>query len=648
MASIVSFPPTYPDEDFRSVVYRYHLRSPHISYLKNRKELIGKATPKMILYPENLMCLADDLGVTKSFINELIENHTFYPAIRPFITEKVKNDCLNTILYSMSTQTKSWKILLGVGKQLISEQVRYCPNCLHGDFESYGECYLHREHQYSFLSVCPIHEVSLISHCPICKDTLVNDNASTMLFEPKCINGHYISSSNKTMELDPLIRNILLDFQALITNKDVSLNQIYQRLISSLGSRGYIHFKGNIIYKKRLLSEVTKYYGEENLKKIGIDVENLFHEKNMVTMLKKKDLRKHILLYILLMRFFGGNVSNFFNLDERYCNPLPFGFGPWLCINLICPHYNERVITKCKRKVHEWVTGIFSCPHCGMVFNRRGLPFEEDEAQFSIETMGSFFVNSATMYYEQGHNIQTIANILHSNRTTVRKYLKPYRNLLEQKNKNLEYEVEPAMNELMMGIGETAATKIIDSKLENCRATVLEAIQRLGNGATRPQIRKYNIHRYDWVMKYDRDWMDKHLPPRKKLPSSINLYTMDEDLFVLVNTAVKRIWERPQKQKITKTQIFRELPSFVKSRCSHYPQYLPKTLKLIEESLETNDHYLIRRFPEVLKWFNESRYRNLSIRLIQSRFKTYKGCSPVVIQFLEKQIKLINNTDKEL
>lgn len=643
MASIVSFPPTYPDEDFRSVMYRYHLRSPHISYRKNRKELIGKATPKMILYPENLIRLTYDLGVSRSFINELIENHTFYPIIRPFIDDKVKVDCLNTFLYSMSTQTKSWKILLGVGKQLISEQLRYCPNCLHDDYTTYGECYLHREHQYSFLSVCPIHEVSLICHCPICKDTLVNDNASRMLFEPKCINGHFISSCNKVMELDPLMRNILLDFEALKTNKDVSSNQIYQRLISSLGSRGYIHFKGNIIYKKRLLSEVIKYYGEENLMKIGVDVEKLLHERSMVTILKQQDLRKHILLYILLMRYLGGSVSNFFNLDEQYFNLLPFGFGPWLCINPICPHYNERVITKCKRKVHEWVTGIFPCPHCGIVFTRRGLPFEEDETQYSVETMGSLFIKLVIMYYEQGYNIQTIANILHSNRPTVRKYLKPYRNQLDQEIENIKSEVESAMNELLIGISETAATKIIDSKLEKCKATVLEAILSLGNGATRPQIRKYNIHRYDWVMKHDRDWMEELLPPRKKLPSSINFYTMDEDLFVLVNNAVKKVWENPPKKKITKTQIFNELPNYVKYRCYNYPQYLPKTMKLIEERLETNDHYLIRRFPEVIQWFNKSRYRNLSLRLIQSHFKTYKESSPEVIRFVEKQIKLINN-----
>jgi predicted transcriptional regulator len=648
MVSVVSFPATYPDEDYRSIMFRYYLRSPHISYLKNRKELIGKATPKMILYPENLMCLIDDLGVSSNFINELIENHTYYSIIRPFITEKTKEECLNTFLYSMSTQTQSWKILLGVGKQFISEHVRYCPSCLHDDIEVYGESYLHREHQYAFLTVCPIHEVSLISYCPICNEPLVSNNASRMLFEPKCINGHIIYYDYSNMRLEPLQRDLLSDLKTLMTIKEISLNQIFQRLVTSLGSRGYIHFKGNYIYKKRLLTELIGYYGEENLKRIGIDVKDLTNESVISQMLKKENLRKHILFYIIMMRFLAGSVSNFLKLDEYYFNPLPFGPGPWLCINPICPQYNERVITQCKRKVHEWVTGIFSCPHCGMVFTRKGLPYEEDENQLSIETMGSLFINLATIYYEKGYDLTTIGSMLHSNRTTVRKYLKPYRTMLHQNNKNIESEVEQAMNEIIMGQNEVASATMSSSKLEICKITVQNAIQSIGKGATRPQIRRYNIHRYDWVMKHDREWMERHLPPRRKHPSSINLSTMDEELFGLVNNAVIKIWDNPPKQKVSKTQIFKELPSYVKARCYNYPQYLPKTMELIEESLETNNHYLVRRFPEVLQWFYESRYGNLSLRLIQNRFKGYKECSPEVIQFIEKQIYLINSKNRKL
>lgn len=41
MGNIVAFPSTYPDEDFRSIVHRYYLRSP-LTFTMSNIELFGE------------------------------------------------------------------------------------------------------------------------------------------------------------------------------------------------------------------------------------------------------------------------------------------------------------------------------------------------------------------------------------------------------------------------------------------------------------------------------------------------------------------------------------------------------------------------------------------------------------------------------
>jgi predicted transcriptional regulator len=350
-------------------------------------------------------------------------------------------------------------------------------------------------------------------------------------------------------------------------------------------------------------------------------------------------MRGNIVFYILLMRFASGSVADFLRKNMSYSYALPFGVGPWVCVNPICPQHSQKVILKCTRKVHEWVTGYFTCPYCGMTYYRRGLPHVEDENLYSIESMGELFIKKAIKYFHKGFTIKQIADLLQSNRTTVRKYLKPYRTKIEKNQLISNQKVE--LGEIQKGVQEVAVANQM-SKLEVSKATIMENIRKLGGNITRPQIRKVNSHRYDYVMKHDRAWMEKHLPKRKELPTLLNLETLDGEMFRLVSKTVEELWRNPPKEKITRPQIFKALPSYIQGRCKQYRAYLPKTLELIENSLETDDQYFIRNFPNVVEWFNESRYKTLSLKLIQNRFRSYKKCSPWVIQWIEEQISSIN------
>ncbi|MEK5209830.1 TnsD family Tn7-like transposition protein [Psychrobacillus sp. FSL H8-0510] len=635
MSNIISFPTTFPDEDFRSILYRYHLRSPHRSYLKNRKELLGKAYSTMVMYPENLIHVINGLGVSEEFIINLIDNHTFYPLFRPFVNKDLHNTITNVFYNSSGGLSMKIKTL---ENQFLSNSIRYCPTCLNDDYERFGEVYAHRTHQFSFLTVCPIHETKLVYSCSHCDIPFASSNANLMLTEPKCPNGHEINENTKEW-MDTNKYEFLDDIKALMSYNTLTLNYVYQQLMVRLGNRGYIHFKGDTIFKKDLISDMVDYYGKEVLIELGLNVNELL--RVMPSLFAPDDLRKHTIFYILLMRFLSGNTENFLKQDETYFFPLPFGNGPWVCNNRICPQYNQRVINICRRKVHEWITGYFTCNYCGMTYYRKGFPHLEDETLFSIETMGALFINQATKYINKGYTITQTAEFLRSNRTTVRKYLKLYKK--ENESNLLTINQNNGHKEILQGKLEVAVTDN-NSKLELCKETVLEAISILGKRANRPQIRKYNIHRYDWGMKHDRTWMELHLPPKRKLPKMLNLESLDDEMYQLVSAAVDRLWENPPETKITKTSIFKTIPSFVQNRCYRFSEYLPRTIHLIERSLETDDQYLIRIFPKVVKWFKESRYKNLSLKLIQNGFKMYKKSSLTVIQWLEDQIDQINSS----
>ncbi|WP_342511819.1 TnsD family Tn7-like transposition protein [Sporosarcina sp. FSL K6-1522] len=640
MGSIISFPSMYPDEDFRSILFRYQLRSPHVSYLKIRKELLGKAFTQMIIFPENLMSITTQLGVSKDFILNVIDNHSFYPFFRPFVNRDLHNDFTHKFYFSEPSRGLS-SITKDLEKQFLAEEIRYCSSCLLNDYEVYGEVYLHRTHQFSFLTVCPVHEIPLIHSCSICNVPFVSDNANLMLIEPKCPNGHDIIEDNKSEWLDTFKYEFLDDIQTLMEAKNLSLNYIFQKLMVNLGNRGYIHFKGGTIYKKNLIADVIDFYGREVLGELGLNINELLRANAITNLFVPDQMRKQIVFYILLMRFFSGSVTNFLKQDESYFFPLPFGLGPWVCNNRICPFFNQKVINKCKRKVHEWITGYFTCEHCGMTYYRKGFPSVEDESRYSIETMGSLFTHKAIIYFESGININQIAELLQNNRRIVRKYLKPYR--MELQRHLMTMEQKNAHDEILQVKLEVAATTQ-KTKLELCKETVLEAIRILGEGASRPQIRRYNIHRYDWIMKHDRVWMECHLPARRKMSRMLNLETLDDEMYQLVSAVVPKIWENLPQKKITKKEILKELPSYVEGRLRQYSDYLPKTIQLMENSLETDDHYLVRNFPHVVDWFNKSRYKKLSLKLIQNNFKSYKKCSLSVIQWVEGQIDQINNS----
>ncbi|ASA24277.1 TniQ family protein [Paenibacillus donghaensis] len=180
MGSFVFFPSTYPDEDFRSIVFRYFLRSPLV-FTKAKYEMFGEyGTRKAALIPLNLSRIEKEFGLTPAFAERIIENHTYYPFLRPFISIDIQSKFWD-VMYSSVYEKNSRSLLIRHIQSLLHSSARYCSACMKEDLENIGIVYLHRIHQFSFLHKCLKHNITLIDACPVCNISLTNLNSPQII-----------------------------------------------------------------------------------------------------------------------------------------------------------------------------------------------------------------------------------------------------------------------------------------------------------------------------------------------------------------------------------------------------------------------------------------------------------------------------------
>lgn len=173
----------YPDEDFRSIIYRYGLRMGDDIFQAN-KELFGFKSSHMPLIPRNLNYFLE--RIPNISFDYFINNFTIIPLIKPFLPQSRLNQILSFIKSPNNTTYSGSQLL----QRILSQQIKYCPLCIEEDVKTKGEVYVHRIHQPQFITVCSIHNHSLITNCSVCGVAL--SDKKTYLGDRKCKNNHRI------------------------------------------------------------------------------------------------------------------------------------------------------------------------------------------------------------------------------------------------------------------------------------------------------------------------------------------------------------------------------------------------------------------------------------------------------------------------
>ena len=156
------YPDSYPDELLYSVFARLsnRLAFPRAQHLL--AELFG--TPDAMIGVDLPSYLHYFIGVIPHghgyTTDQFIEQHTLLPFYEPFLDQSRAA----TIRARMKAGGRQgFQFLLGPKGQNLKkpDRLRYCPQCVRGDREQYGECYWHRVHQVPGVIVCPHHGVWL-------------------------------------------------------------------------------------------------------------------------------------------------------------------------------------------------------------------------------------------------------------------------------------------------------------------------------------------------------------------------------------------------------------------------------------------------------------------------------------------------------
>ncbi|MDQ0888524.1 hypothetical protein QFZ81_003612 [Paenibacillus sp. V4I9] len=358
----------HPDEDIRSIVLRYHFLAgrkgnPILSTnigLFSRRSVVNSALPQNINYFSTICSTSSD---------EIIQEHTYLPLLNWFLNPfDYNNLLLNTLTNNFSRQL--------IIHSLLESSIMYCPECISEDYETFGEAYIHRIHQLRNISVCSKHNRKLISVCPYCESVLSISNKYQIVTKncSICFNDvseFYLSQCHMVTEqiklLSSIAEEIIFLFSSYPNKSKVFLSDRF--LLFGL-SKGLVNSKNHRFNNMDIISELKTL-----IKRCD------FEEKEFILLNDPKHFSSilfssnmiHVFTQVLVMRIFAGSCLNFIKSNNvpQISTLIPFGNGPWICINEVCSSYGENAIKYCIRRychTTKRYVGTFKCAICDLTY----------------------------------------------------------------------------------------------------------------------------------------------------------------------------------------------------------------------------------------------------------------------------------------
>jgi hypothetical protein len=303
------FPKPYKDEDFRSLIYRYHIRSGNKNSRQSKVDLFNVSSHKNVYFPCNFNYFKSKLpNESQIKLERLLNDNTFFPLFEPFITSNKYNVLLKSIRQDKGNKKLNLGNLFGMKQdRIISDKLRYCSQCIYEDDKKYGEVYTRRMHQIDFFNNCYIHGSPLISQCPQCKEALSISNQTKLISTPYCFNGHRIldnTISIKKMNKNIMIKQEILDqfYKLLNSESKIYRETFLVKVTKHLGEKGYKDNNGKL-KRINLLQDLFQKYSFAELKDVGLTQEYIKSPDVFVHLFSKEkvpDIRLYIILIVFL------------------------------------------------------------------------------------------------------------------------------------------------------------------------------------------------------------------------------------------------------------------------------------------------------------------------------------------------------------
>lgn len=306
------------------------------------------------------------------------------------------------------------------------EGIYYCRECAKEDEETYGECYIHREHQLEGVLVCPHHGVYLRRY------RLDRSNSSRTEFirlDSRKIEQEEVTEVDENNIREILIQLAQMAYRLLVIHKHTDQQDVLKKYKKLLAERGFVNVTGRI-KQSELYEAFVSFYGKELLQLLESDIDNDY-EYNWLRVITRNSKRTvHPIRHLLFMNFLGITVENF--LEEDIADYNPFGQGPWPCLNPAADHYKQDVIEdviltmdyKAKKPV-----ATFYCS-CGFVYSRRG-PDKDISNRYKIgrkKQFGEVWEAKLKAYLaERKYGLRQLARMMQCDPKTILKFDRKWR-----------------------------------------------------------------------------------------------------------------------------------------------------------------------------------------------------------------------------
>ena len=466
----VHLPFPYPDELLYSVVARFCFH-----YRLNFRSVLRALSGKPFMRPDLPASL--DAISKKTYLlwamkgEDILQKMTLFPFYQPFLIRS--RDSAEFYLgrsegYRGSIGQKCYRVTHPT-------YLRLCRLCVSEEFARYGEAYWHRIHQVPGVVVCPVHGLPL-SISDIGLIYPLNRN----LVPGIIIEGCTYSSEEKVLMKDLfLLKRIAARCNEILLGElgDWEAEDLRALYIDRALQRGFESVRG-VFSGKRLEQELLEYYGVSLLNTIGISRnDNGWARSPFCRPSGTQSIHplEHVLVQIFLESMPVVGVGK------------PFGIGPWKCPNPFGGHGDEAPIEKIRIRTNlqQEVYARAQC-RCGFKFcfsevasNDPHMPVIKE-----ISAYGPTWQTEAWRLKGKGFSIKEIA-------------------------REMSISYASANNLLKTQVSQTAVTPQLISE---ARALWIKEVKRHGGRVT--ATRKENYGLYQYLRKYDHDWMMAHRVPR--------------------------------------------------------------------------------------------------------------------------------------
>ncbi|WP_081383884.1 TnsD family Tn7-like transposition protein [Paenibacillus sp. FSL R5-0636] len=547
---ILSFVEPFPDEDFRSIVYRYYLHSGDSEFIHTQSKIFGVRSYKQKIFPRGLQTMLNNLPIGHKFtVEKFLNEHTWFGLYKVFLTQERISQMYQNILHGVNKGSAKGQLQISGVQAILSSEIKYCPTCVINDEIMYGEVYMHREHQLSFLQICPTHLVPLYIRCTKCMSKYGDNQTGLLLKGTRCKCGNTLPYEQIEINSMHKMQIKLFNDIAFVRNNNLKLNvdTVILKFTQELFAHNFITPRGTM-KKNEILTFYKTNTKSLDFKELGYDKMDMDSKYFKNNLFNPKQMVNYILFYFLLAQLLSGSFKLLTASENRYAIKIPYGNGPWACQNCKCPLYGIERISHCVRDVNDR-SRIYSiryyCDNCNHV---------------SII---------------KGDDIDCIKNKInrHANNRQIVEMCAAYQEVAVAPKANFEF------------------------KLEKKRMKMIELLTNR-TCRTRSELKKQSAYLYEWLMKYDKEWLESRIPsknnPHKR---KLNFSAIDRDLQCKIREAAKSI-SSDYHLPIRRKTILKKLAPLDRNRFRHYNRdQLPLAALEIDKYVETKKQFLIRSIP---------------------------------------------------